>query len=433
MATFGNDMQIRFLKKNEGINNGMKIVVSVKNFAVQWYYKSYHLASISEKKGVRTSTKDSSDLLSANSLSSPYSNSNTTIPIFGLSKSFINFREPLLYVILHGLDFAPLTFFHINIYTIGGFFIVSKSLEDHVLWSGYIKTNALQYLNEQQRSSLAENIIEVSILSASFGVYDLHSNNVMIKTNRNDISLKIIDFAYCDETQTVPSITILQDNFNQLISILRIGNLEDFINYNLDHSFLRFLTAKDYHSIFTDWSLHCKKAFVSLINRIKNIIHKNSMMIYSEGVIQSRPLALLLSDHKDFPSREFLNFDEFVKYQAEIILTTMEQKIKINESFNDSFSNERLISEYIGFTNFDTIKKIVPYYYCKEDSAIIMECKSIEELLEKLTSTISPECLFKPKHIDRVYSYSKSEFEKYYLYVIDCFHHISSISMFLHE
>jgi len=61
------------------------------------------------------------------------------MPIFGLNQAFINFREPLLYVIFYGLGFGPFTFFHINLFAIGGFFIISKGLSDNDLWSVFIK------------------------------------------------------------------------------------------------------------------------------------------------------------------------------------------------------------------------------------------------------------------------------------------------------
>ena len=45
-----NGKQLQFLNKEQGINKGMKIVVLINDFNVEWYFKSYHLASIAKKR-----------------------------------------------------------------------------------------------------------------------------------------------------------------------------------------------------------------------------------------------------------------------------------------------------------------------------------------------------------------------------------------------
>ena len=45
-----NGIQIRFLNKKEGINNGMKIVAMFNNSSFEWHYKSFHLSSIAKEK-----------------------------------------------------------------------------------------------------------------------------------------------------------------------------------------------------------------------------------------------------------------------------------------------------------------------------------------------------------------------------------------------
>ena len=421
-----NGIQIRFLNKKEGINNGMKIVAMFNNSSVEWYYKSFHLSSIAKKKDHQV-RKNSSDFLSVISFSTPFSNSHTTVPIFGLNQAFINFREPLLYVILYGLGFGPFTFFHINLFAIGGFFIVSKGLSDHDLWSVFIKKNGIQKLNEKQRSCLAERILEISILSSSFGLHDLHTNNVMIKIDGDDVSLKIIDFAYCDDNLTVPSIITLKASFYRLIKIIRDGSLEDMINFNHDHSYLRFLSPQDYESIFIDWKLHCCNALESLKNRINGIINKQSIMLYYDEKVGNCPLDELLTGSSEFSMNSFSSFAEFVLYQTNFIRTTMETTIILKDFFYESSSKPRMIYEYIGFTNLESIQRIVPYFFCKEDTKQVKKCNTVDELLVVLGTTVSPDCGFKRRHIDRIYSYSMNEFQKFSHHIVDCFHEIISI------
>ena len=349
------------------------------------------------------------------------------MPIFGLNQAFINFREPLLYVILYGLGFGPFTFFHINLFAIGGFFIISKGLSDHDLWSVFIKKNGIQKLNEKQRSCLAERILEISILSFSFGLHDLHTNNVMIKIDGDDVSLKIIDFAYCDDNLTVPSIITLKASFYPLIKILIDGSLENLINFNHDHSYLRFLSPQDYESIFIDWKLHCCNALESLKNRINGIINKQSIMLYYEEKVGNCPLHELLTGSSEFSMNSFSNFDDLVLYQANFIRTTMETTIIQKDFFNESSSKPMTIYECIGFTDFESIKRIVPYFFCKEDTEQIKECNTVDELLEVLGTTVSPDCGFKRRHIDRIYSYSMNELQNFSHHIVDCFHEIISI------
>jgi len=426
-----NGIQLQFLNKYQGINKGMKIVVLINDFNVEWYYKSYHLASIAKKKNHHVK-QDSSDYANLISNSTPFSNSNTTVPIFGISQSFINFREPLLYVILYGLDFAPFTFFHINLYTIGGFFIISRGLSDHVLWSSFMKSNGLGKLNSEQRSCLAERVIEISILSALFGLYDLHANNIMIKILGDDISLSIIDFAYCDDNQAVHSSETLMKNMIQLIDIIKAGNINDIIVFNQSHSFLRFLSKEDYYCIFTNLTVHSRKAFISLFNRINGIINKRSIMVYFEGIINNTPLHELLAGNIHYLSGGFSNYVSFIKHQVDIIRQTMETTIKLDNFFFESSSKERCIGDYLGFTELEAIQRIAPYFFCKEDSTEIRKCKCVAELIEKLNTSISPDCGFKRRHIDRIYSYSINELEIYSQHISDCFNKLSS-NPFLQE
>ena len=419
-----NGIHIKFLSKEQGINKGMRIIVETNRSNIEWFYKSYHLASIAKKD--KQTQHNSSDVVNLLSISTPFSNSNTTVPIFGVSQSFLNFREPLIYVILNALDFAPFTFFHINLYTIGGFFIVSKGLCDYVLWSSFVKSNGIQKLNSIQLSCLSMRIIEISILSASLGLYDLHSNNIMIKIDKNDVNLKIIDFAYCNEHQYVPSNMALINNLNEIIDIIKRDSIDDLICFNESHSFLRFLIHQDYYKIFADMKLHCYEGSLSLIQRINGIINKSSIIFYSEGIIQNNPLHKLLSGESNLSTEVFPNYKDFIIHQVDAIKQTMETTIPIDGFPSESSLKERRICDYIGFTNLESIQKIAPYFFCKEDSEVIRESTNVSTLLEKLNIAVSPGCLFKARHIDRIYDYSINELEIYSQHIVSCFSKIFS-------
>jgi len=129
----------------------------------------------------------------------------------------------------------------------------------------------------------------------------------------------------------------------------------------------------------------------------------------------------------EFSMNSFSNSADIVLYQANIFRTTMETTIILKDFFYESSSKPRMIYECIGFTDLETIQRIVPYFFCKEDTEQIKESNTVDELLVVLGTTVSPDCGFKRRHIDRIYSYSMNELQIFSHHIVDCFHEIISI------
>jgi len=408
---------IKFCKKVEGVNSGMRIIIQTDSNQEIWYYKSYHLASVSLKEK-DTIHKDTNEKFELAKIKTQYSNSRTTIPIIGIGTAFLSLREPLLCVILHGLNFAPFSFFHVNPYIVGGFYIVSKGLNNYVLWNEFDFDKVIFELNQEQQDCLLRQIIEINILSALLGLYDLHSGNIMVKNEGDFYNIQIIDFAYSYRKEESPNNIELKQYLVDLNKIFH-NNIRSLRSFNTNNSFMSFLSVTVYNHLESRGKVLFESAKQSLVSRIQKIIEIPSVQIYSDLTEQEIPLHQLITDSSIVPNQKCSDYGVFITTQINRITNFLNLEVPVQDNSLDQ--ERKTMGDLIGFTNLENIKIASRAFFSEKDYLIIANCKTVEDILNTLNSQVSNNCFFRTRHIDRILDFALNEIRLYSTHIIESF------------
>jgi len=205
---------IDFYRKNasNGVNKGCIIVFQSPNLT-KWYMKTFHLAFVSVPKDntQEYSKKYQQITISSlrifeppnleNSISNFRTNLLTGTALELINSTFFDLREPLIYILLEYLGLGPQTIFFMNLCVFGGFYILTKELQNfRTILSEFNASEVVDGLDGILNSeTLSYNeklaIVETSILIEILMLEDINGNNFgFINENNTRSLLSIIDF-----------------------------------------------------------------------------------------------------------------------------------------------------------------------------------------------------------------------------------------------
>ena len=175
-----NNIIIRFKPKEIGINSGF-ILYIIKNEKFNgmekilncFYVKKYHGSTKAEPKNFKK--EDSGNFFSSSSISFNASFSSITKKS-KMEKRKFDLKEPFLYGLLNLLNFVPEVKFYINPYTINGFYIVTKSIDD-INNSFYSLSKISIEINKENEIIIKESLNQIDFISRILGLRDLHNDN----------------------------------------------------------------------------------------------------------------------------------------------------------------------------------------------------------------------------------------------------------------
>lgn len=306
---------------SNGVNKGCIIVFQSPN-PTKWYMKTFHLAFVSISKNVdqyiakkyQQVTISSMRVFETPNMENSISNFRTNLltgtALELINTTFFDLREPLLYVLLDYLGLGPQTVFFMNLCVFGGFYILTKELQNfQTVISEFGAVNIVEGLDAISNEILSKSeklaIVETAILIEILMLEDMNGNNFGFVNEDNTRSLlSIIDFAPPNKDFIAIFPSDIEEN---QIKIAKFNQIY-FDEAPLSHS--KIIKRENCKSLI-------REGFLRLRSRM-NRLRKPTIRLFSYPS-SSEPMAFSQFTEEYYNSGEAIGFSEFLKSVSEQI------------------------------------------------------------------------------------------------------------------